>query len=77
MPHSLRKYLFDIVDRCEMLRSFVENRTFEDYERDLMLSSAVERQLEVVGEALNQALHVDPSLDGRISEARRIVGFRN
>jgi uncharacterized protein with HEPN domain len=60
-----------------MLQSFVQNRTFEDYEHDLLLSSAVERQLEIVGEALNQALRVDSSLEDRISDARRIIGFRN
>lgn len=77
MPHDLRKYLFDIVDRCDALRSYVTGRTFADYESDRMFRSAVERELEVLGEALRQALTVDPALEARISQARRIIAFRN
>jgi uncharacterized protein with HEPN domain len=42
-----------------------------------MLRSAVERQFEIIGEALNQALVLDPSLALRISGAPRIIVFRN
>jgi len=37
----------------------------------------VERQLEILGEALNRALADEPTLEKRIPEARRIVGIRN
>jgi uncharacterized protein with HEPN domain len=42
-----------------------------------MLRSAVERQFEIVGEALNQLSKVDPEVASRIPELRRIVAFRN
>jgi uncharacterized protein with HEPN domain len=42
-----------------------------------MLRSAVERQFGIIGEALNQALAVDPGLQGRITHAKQIVAFRN
>ena len=44
---------------------------------DPMLRSAVERQFEIIGEALNQALRGDPSLEQKISHFHRIVAFRN
>jgi uncharacterized protein with HEPN domain len=39
--------------------------------------SAVERQFEIIGEALAQLLRLDPSLRSRISDSGRIVAFRN
>jgi uncharacterized protein with HEPN domain len=42
-----------------------------------MLRSAVERQFEVIGEALNQLSKADPQLAGQIPDLPRIVAFRN
>ena len=70
-------YLADIAVACELIESFVAGRTQQDYGRDAQLRSAVERQFEIVGEALNQALKLDPSLCDRIRDARRVVSFRN
>jgi uncharacterized protein with HEPN domain len=42
-----------------------------------MLRSAVERQFEIIGEALSQLARSSPVLAARIPELRRIIGFRN
>ncbi len=42
-----------------------------------MLRSAVERQFEIVGEALVGLLKIAPALQSRVSDTRRIVAFRN
>jgi uncharacterized protein with HEPN domain len=44
-------YLWDMVDAAEAVRQFVRGRGFEDYVRDRMLRGAVERHIEIIGEA--------------------------
>lgn len=77
MPRDLRKYFYDIDQACQLLVEFTSGKTLHDYQADAMLRSAVERQFEIIGEALNQALRTEPSLDEKISHSARIVGFRN
>jgi uncharacterized protein with HEPN domain len=78
MPRlEVRKYLFDIQQACELLLEFTRGKCFADYSADPLLRSAVERQFEIVGEALNQLLRFEPTLASRISHSRRIVAFRN
>ena len=71
------KYLQDIVDACARLAEFTERKSYNDYCRESLLRSAVERQFEIIGEALNQALKVDPKLAESISNSGRIIAFRN
>lgn len=56
---------------------FAAGRTRGDYESDDYFRAAVERQFEIIGEALNRLLKIDPDTAARISEHRRIIGFRN
>jgi uncharacterized protein with HEPN domain len=77
MQPELRKYLFDILQASELLGEFTANKTFEDYRNDALLRSAVERQFEIVGEAVNQALRIDATLAEKIEHSRRIIAFRN
>ena len=46
-----RAYLWDMLAAAKAVVSFVQGRTLEEYEANLMLRSAVERQVEIVGEA--------------------------
>lgn len=55
MKTTLKKRLLDALNACRAIQSFVENRNFAEYERNQMLRSAVERQFEIIGEALNLA----------------------
>lgn len=47
-------YLWDMLDAAQAIREFVATRSFEDYEADRMLRGAVERHLEIIGEAANK-----------------------
>lgn len=77
MPPESRKLLFDVQHAAIGIGMFVQGRTLGDYTGDLMLRSAVERQFEIIGEAIGRLRRIDPDRFGRISEADRIVGFRN
>ena len=77
MRLEARKYLFDIDRAAGLVAKFTAGKEFGDYDRDDMLRSAVERQFEVIGEALAQLARVDGALAARISEHRRIIAFRN
>ncbi|WP_255361042.1 DUF86 domain-containing protein [Kutzneria sp. 744] len=60
-----------------MLGEFSAGRSFADYQADAMVRSAVERQFEIIGEALNQLSKIAPDVAARIPDLRRIVAFRN
>jgi uncharacterized protein with HEPN domain len=71
------KYLYDILKACEAIDEFIAGKQFDDYDKDLLLRSAVERQLMIVGEAMSQAMRMDNELIVQIEEAREIVNLRN
>ena len=77
MSLETRKYLYDVQRASALLREFVAGKTFADYERDAMLRAAVERQLELIGEAITQLARVDEAVAVRISHYKRIIAFRN
>jgi uncharacterized protein with HEPN domain len=76
-PPEVLKYLFDVSQSCDLLTQFTAGKTLATYMNDPMLRSAVERQFEIIGEALNLALRLDPSLSDFISDTSRIIAFRN
>ena len=60
-----------------MLREFTSGKTLSDYEADAMLRAAVEREFEIIGEAMAQLAKVDKTVVTRISKYQRIIAFRN
>jgi uncharacterized protein with HEPN domain len=77
LPHDTRKYLFDIREACDLITQFTAGKTPDDYRNDTLLRSGVERQFEIIGEALGQAIRHDPALARQISDPSRIIAFRN
>ena len=77
MHVDARKLLWDAQQAAERIARFTAGKTFVDYEADDYLRSAVERQFEIIGEALNQLGRVDPVTAAAIPELPRIVAFRN
>jgi uncharacterized protein with HEPN domain len=77
MRLEAKKYLFDIQRAARLLTDFTADKRFDDYQTDAMLRAAVERQFEIIGEALAQLSKVDAQLVSRVSEHRRIIAFRN
>ena len=77
LPRRTRGYLFDALNSAQALEGFVSGKTLEDYQSSLLLRSAVERQFEIIGEALNQLSQRDPIVASRISQLREAIAFRN
>jgi uncharacterized protein with HEPN domain len=44
-------YLWDMLDAARTVTGFIQGRSYQDYLRDKMLRSAVERNVEIIGEA--------------------------
>lgn len=77
MTDRTLKHLYDIHEAAEAIHRFVHDKTLGDYRSDPMLSSAVERKFEIVGEALNRIGREDPATLDQIREYRDIISFRN
>ena len=77
MARDPKAYLWDAKTAADAIADFVSGRTFEQYKSDLLLRSAVERQFEIVGEALNQLSRVAPGLAAQVPDIGRIIAFRN
>ncbi len=77
MRLEARKYLYDMQQAAALLSQFTAGKDFADYDRDPMLRAAVEREFEIIGEALGQLARLDEEIAAGISERRAIVAFRN
>ena len=73
MQREVRTYLFDIATAISAIEEFTAGRSLEEYEQDLMLRSAVERQLSIIGEATARVGQRDPDLAARIGDYRAII----
>lgn len=77
MSREARKRLLDAAAACAAIAEFTRGKTFDQYEADHLLRSAVERQFEIVGEALGKAAIAKESLAQEIPDLRKIVALRN
>lgn len=76
MQHSIEMYLLDISNAIDSIHEYLgEDRNFNNYESNKLLRRAVERELEIIGEAVNRILKINPEIT--ISDSRRIVNLRN
>jgi uncharacterized protein with HEPN domain len=75
-PRS-RAYLHDIRTAADLVVRFTAGSSFAEFAADPLLRSAVERQLEIAGEALSQLAKTDPTTAAQVSDFRRIIALRN
>ena len=77
MDRKLKKYLSDILASIMEIESFMEDRPKEyaTFCNDLLFRRGVERNIEIMGEAMNQVLKLDSEIP--ITAARKVVDTRN
>jgi uncharacterized protein with HEPN domain len=76
-PERTPRTLRQIADACSFVLSVTEGKSLEDYTGERLLRQAVERNLQIIGEAVGRLRRDDPETAARLSEYERIVGFRN
>jgi uncharacterized protein with HEPN domain len=76
LPDAL-KLLEDVRIAAERILGLAANREREELERDWALRSAVERQFEIIGEAVARLAKRDPSTAEKLTDYRLIISFRN
>jgi len=81
MQNSSKKYeikacLIDIEKAIQEIYEFLPaQRNFFEFQKDLKTRKAVERNIEIIGEAMDRLLKADPTIS--ISNSRKIVDTRN
>jgi uncharacterized protein with HEPN domain len=76
MTEKSKKYLSDVLMAITLIREFTIDITdFNMYEKDRKTQSAIERQLVIIGEALNKLRLIESGIV--IENDKQIIGFRN
>jgi uncharacterized protein with HEPN domain len=76
MDIKIKSYLLDIIQSIDEIFLFLgERRDFITYKDDLKTKKAIERNLEIIGEATSRIIKVDSNFE--LKDAKNIVGTRN
>ncbi len=77
MDNSIKTWLYDTLNSINEIESyFVDTpKMFEIYQNDLRTKRAIERNIEIIGEAMNRILKENNSIE--ISNSRKIVDVIN
>ena len=76
MDEYCKKYLVDVLNACEEVESFFSGKKiFTNFQKDILRQRAVERNVEIMGEAINQLLKHDPTIV--LPNSKAIIGTRN
>lgn len=77
MQLRLLKYILDIesiISEIEVIKSRTKN-DFSLFKNDIILQRAIERELEIIGEAIRNSIEIQPDIP--ISSSKKIIGLRN
>lgn len=77
MRHKPQKLYEDILRTIGEIQSFCRDKSFDDFKTDRRLQLVVERELEIIGEALARLRRDHPALAARIADTDKIIGLRN
>ena len=79
MDERILKWFYDIKIAIEEIEEYFNNdpKDFFQYKSNIMLKRAVERDLEIIGEAMNRILNRDSEFESKVTGAKAIIGLRN
>ena len=77
MQRDPKSLLWDAHEAAEVIAAVTAGKSFADFDRDIVLRSAVERQFEIIGEALAQLARIDAAIAQKVPDLRQIIAFRN
>jgi uncharacterized protein with HEPN domain len=77
MDNTIKTWLYDILNSINEIESYFTEtpKMFEIYQNDLKTKRAVERNIEIIGEAMSRIIKVNSEI--KISNSRKIVDVRN
>jgi uncharacterized protein with HEPN domain len=77
MNEKQLKFLYDVKIAIDEIDSYFETepRNFDNYKKNSLLKRAIERNFEIIGEAITRILKEDPAFP--IENAKKIIGLRN
>lgn len=76
METKVKVWLFDMQQAIDEIFQFLgDERNFITYQEDLKTKKAIERNLEIIGEAMSRIMKVNPTI--KITNAKNIIGTRN
>lgn len=77
MDEYIEKHLVDILNATIEVESYFTNapKLFQNFQTDMLRQRAVERNVEIMGEAINRILKVDPNFE--LPNAKAIINTRN
>jgi uncharacterized protein with HEPN domain len=77
MDERSLKHLYDALMAARSIQRFADGKSYEDYRQDELLSSAIERKFEIIGECLIRVRREAPHDLKELSDWPAIIGFRN
>lgn len=77
MQRDPRAFLWDVKQAVAAITEFTAGLDAAGYRASPLIRSAVERQFEIIGEALNRLSKEAPDVANRVPDVRKIVAFRN
>jgi uncharacterized protein with HEPN domain len=76
MQLEIEKYLFDIQISINSINEYLGSTSdFKEYENNKLLRRAIEREIEIIGEAANRIYKIDSTI--KIDNVRKIIDLRN
>lgn len=77
MDEYIEKHLIDVLEATIEVESYFADapKLFQNFQKDILRQRAVERNVEIMGEAIHRILKADPNFE--LPHAKAIVNTRN